>query len=35
MEHSTFIERLELRLEAMTPDDLLRFGLEICKKTLC
>jgi uncharacterized protein len=32
MEYSTFIERLELRLEAMTPDELLRFGLEICKR---
>jgi len=30
MEYSTFIERLELRSEAMTPDELLRFGLEIC-----
>lgn len=32
MDYSTFIERLELRLEAMTPDELLRFGLEICKR---
>jgi uncharacterized protein len=32
MEYSTFIERLELRSEAMTPDELLRFGLEICNR---
>jgi uncharacterized protein YjaG (DUF416 family) len=32
MELNTFIIRLEQRLETMTPDELLRFGLEISKR---
>jgi hypothetical protein len=32
MEFNTFIIRLDQRLETMTPDELLRFGLEISKR---